>query len=130
MFIKEIIILIIMRTFVGGEIKPECHGDLAVVVTELNHRYHAIVCQINSDEFVKLTDIKDARKMPYRVYVGVSESAADKVCETASSTHVTRGLESIDDIIVKSYSLNMNRGGPERIVLKKTDTGYKITEGD
>ena len=121
-----------MRAFFGGQINKENRGNLALVVEtseDSNSCYSPFLYPVDSEEFAHLTGVRAAKKMPERVYIGVSQRAGSEACRQASCTHQTRDLRSLDLFLVNSYFLDKNREKPSRIVLEETETGYKVVEG-
>lgn len=118
-----------MKAFFGGQIKEECRGDLAVVVTrdETLTKYDTFMYETRSDEFVHLTGVRATRFMPARVYIGLSHEAGEAVIRgTVDKNPDNVDLRSIDQLVVHSYFLEVGQEKPERIVLEATPEGYKV----
>jgi hypothetical protein len=71
-----------MKAFFGGQIKQDCRGDLAVVITASKHskeKYSTFIESVLSENFIYLTGIGSVDNPDERVYMGVSHEAAEKV---------------------------------------------------
>ncbi len=95
-----------MKTYYGGQIKSECRGDLAVVVTARNHHYDTFMYPVGSEEFAHLTGVRSVRSPPERVYIGVSHNAGEAVTRATNDQKIDEiNLESIDELVVFPYFL-------------------------
>jgi len=119
-----------MRSFFGGQINPEHRGNLALVIEapedSLGPPYSRFLYGMDSDEFIHLTGVRLARKMPERVYIGISQQAGETALRLP--VQVQDDLRRLDNLLVISHFLNIVDGRPERIVLEKTSTGYRVAE--
>jgi hypothetical protein len=72
-----------MKAFFGGQIKQDCRGDLAVVITSpkvaSRENYSAFLYPILSEEFVHLTGVRTTDHKVERVYMGVSQRAGERI---------------------------------------------------
>jgi len=120
-----------MRIFIGGQIRQECRGDLAVIIArdETLEKYDAFLYPTNSEEFVHLTGVRAARYLPDRVYVGLSHDAgASVIIDTVNKNPDEVDLRSIDKLVVIPHFLDANQEKPNKIVLESTSEGYRVVE--
>ncbi|MFA6461124.1 MAG: hypothetical protein WCV90_02570 [Candidatus Woesearchaeota archaeon] len=91
--------------FVGGQIKDECRGDLALLIYEVNRQRKYAVCPKEGDNFNRLTDIESFTHPILRVYFGIKQEAADKVIEQFNVNPAIRDFVYLDNLVIKSYFL-------------------------
>jgi hypothetical protein len=121
-----------MRVFFGGQIKQDCRGGFAVVVSRDDSlkKYDVFLYPINSREFVHLTGVRAVSYPLDRAYIGVSHDAGQSVIrETVDRNPEKVDLGGIDRLVVPANFLDSNPEKPLRIVLESTRTGYKVVEG-
>lgn len=122
-----------MRAFFGGQIKTECRGDLAAVVSrekcggKLSPMYDVFVYPIASEEFLHLTSIRVPNNPIDRVYMGISAVAGNEIAGSLNGVDSeTVSLRTIDRLVVLPYFLDKNLEKPDTIVLESTSEGYRI----
>ena len=91
-----------MAVYLGGQIKKECRGELAVVVCNgSGPEYDAFLYPIQSEEFVNLTGVRAASNPIVRVYSGVNQSSGQDLVRRVSSVHSDPTiLRELDDLVV------------------------------
>lgn len=99
-----------MSTYLGGEIKPECRGGFAVVITharDTESSYDIYCLPLSSPDFLSLTGIRKEERFPVdRVYIGVSPVAAKPLLEQAENLRSgATTIESLDSLLVLPYFL-------------------------
>ena len=113
---KSKFILYFMKAFFGGQIIEKYRGDLAIVLErdEPKGEYAPFMYPVISDEFVQLTGIRAARKLPDRVYMGISHDAGERIINSVSDQKFSNvSLRNIDRMIVIPHFLNIGQEKPE-----------------
>ncbi|MDO8528538.1 MAG: hypothetical protein Q7S06_01440 [Nanoarchaeota archaeon] len=114
------------RVFYGGQIKEDCRGDLAAVITEEDSEYCVFLYPIASDDFNHLTGTRACRHPPIRAYIGINNKTGDEI---ASRAHSSSDLDKIDTLIVYSpFIIREEIERPSKIVLESTPKGYRIVD--
>lgn len=72
-----------MVTYVGGQIKQDCRGDLALVITpgEVPRTYGAFLYTQEDPEFIVLTGVRAVEFPPVRIYAGVNKKVAEQIID-------------------------------------------------
>lgn len=91
--------------FIGGQIKDECRGDLALLIYEVDRQRKYTVCPQDSDTFNRLTDLYSFDHPLLRVYFGIKQEAADQVIEQFNTNPQVKNFVYLDNLVVKSYFL-------------------------
>jgi hypothetical protein len=96
-----------MKTYVGGQIKEELRGEMALVITQdKNRSYDIFLVPVISEDFVQLTGVFASAYPVERVYAGISKRAGDEIAsihrEIPNPEEVFR---KIDNDLVYSYFL-------------------------
>lgn len=122
-----------MRAFFGGQIKTECRGDLAAVVSRemfrggLSGSYDVFVYPIASEEFLHLTGARVPNNPLDRVYMGISSDAGNRIARYLNRVPSEAvSLRTMDELVVLPYFLEKYLEKPETIVLESTREGYRI----
>ncbi len=115
-----------MRAFFGGQIKEDCRGNLAAVVSRSssNDRFETFLYPVNSDEFIQLTGVRAVSHPPFRVYMGISLEVGEKIIRGISDKSYT--LKSLDELVVLPYFIDKNLEKPPVIILNSTPNGYEV----
>jgi hypothetical protein len=118
-----------MRVFFGGQIKEECRGDLAAVITRNkdSQKYSSFLYPIISDEFVHLTGMGTVHENPERVYIGVSREAGE-ILQVSNDNNGEVDFRGLDKLVVTAHFVDSNIDKPKNIILKPTqDNGiYRV----
>ena len=124
-----------MRVFFGGQIKKECRGNLATVVSrqgtgqEKSPWYDVFVYPIDSEEFVSLTGVREVNNPIERVYIRVSHKTGGEIANLVNGRHIDAiDLKIIDSWVVLPHFLDKYLDKPSRVVLESTPNGYKVVE--
>ncbi len=118
-----------MKVYFGGQIGENRRGKLAVVVMQDGTgRYTPHLNGMHSKEFFHLTGAMNTKKIPVRVYIGVSQDAGEHLVElTANGNAQTVDLREVDQAVVIPLFVDRNQEKPNRIVLESTLDGYSAT---
>ena len=103
-----------MNVYLKGQLRPECHGELVVVITKDNNgqNYKAFVGPISSDEFMQLTGQRAKLRPLERVYVGVSHDAGAGIVTAVHGRPPKKvDLDYVDTLIVDGSFLKALTGG-------------------
>lgn len=119
------------RVFYGGQIREDCKGDLAAVITRENSECCAFLYPVGSEEFNNLTGVRASKHPPIRVYIGINNRTGGEI---ASRVHDSGDLEGIDifleridiSVVYPYFTVKEERERPSKIVLESTSEGYKI----
>ncbi len=120
-----------MKTFIGGEIKEDQRGSLALIIGEdsVHKRCDQFLCAIGDDDYIHLTGVYAAKVPLVRAYVGVSKEAGDLVMRNVGDRDVgSVPWRTIDGLIVHSYFVDKQPAKPVTLVLESTQEGYVIAE--
>jgi len=123
-----------MRAFFGGQIKPECRGDLAAVITHEDHQSYAgfVYHPFDDKEFIHLTGIRNISSPVERVYIGISQNSANLVMREKGALNTgTITLERIDEQLVFPHFLKQQPERHKRLVIVADNGGtLRIEESE
>ena len=118
------------RIYLGGQIKKELRGDLAVVVNREGDTpfYSAFLVGQTSPEFFYLTDTPSLQDPLEAIYSGVSHEAGENLVKRINGHHVDGefGLDGLDEYVVTPDLLKRYSQKQKPIVLVPTKSGYQV----
>ena len=118
-----------MKIYYGGQILEECRGKLAVVIAKSQSepsRFDRFMYPIDSDEFMHLTGVRDAKYPNERVYIGVSNEAGENIMHyVGNKTREELDLRSLDNLVVYGFFVQRDK---RTITLELSDGNCRVVE--
>ncbi len=91
--------------FLGGQIKEECKGDLALLIYEVNQQRNHSLVLLGSPDFNRLTGLDSFTNPILRGYLGIKQEVADQVIQQFYTDPQVKNFVYLDQLVVNSYFL-------------------------
>lgn len=122
-----------MKIFFGGQIKNECEGELAAIVSVNSNEnaYATYVAQPDSEQFRNLTGLRALSYPLARIYIGISRPIGEVIASKTNSKKTEEvDLKELDELVVDQYFIknDINPTKQKRIILELVEDKYVVID--